>query len=321
MRGAPGFPVRYEMIMKRISLFALILMILVLLTTVLPVSAEDTEKPVETVTFKRLTVPADAESIDLGKNKVGIDDYKDFYNFLSRLPNLKHVDMFNTRIPAQRINELTEKFPGIEFGWTMIVGNHDVRTDITAFSTAHSDAARRHSDQDFALLKYCKNLLALDIGHNAVKDLSFLYDLPNLKVLIVVDNQFTDLTPIASLHELEYLEIFYNKIRDITPLAGLTKLLDLNICFNYIEDLTPLYGLTGLKRLWISQYNDRNPSNKPDPAAVEALRAALPDTQIDSNAKSSVGNYWRDHPHYKVLREMFNKQMYIPFEDSWQADE
>ena len=270
-----------------------------------------------TVKFRDLVVPADAEEIDLGKISVGAREYQQFYQFLEQLPNLKRVDMFNTKITRERIAELVEKFPQIEFGWTMKVGDHLVRTDQTAFSTLHSDQSPRHSNADFSVLKYCKNLKALDIGHSAVTDLSFLYDLPELRVLIVVDNKFEDITPIGSLKKLEYLEIFYNNVRDITPLKGLDKLLDLNICWNRITDVSVLKEMTWLKRLWMSQYNDRNPMIKPDPAAVEEVRAALPDTQIDSTAKSSVGNHWRDHPHYKVLKQMFKTRTYIPFEDSW----
>ena len=269
-----------------------------------------------TVRFKRFETAVDAEEIDLGKVGVAADEYEAFYDFLRRLPNLKRVDMYKTKIRRNRIEELAELFPDIEFGWTMMVGDHEVRTDISAFSTAHSDASRRHTNEDFSVLKYCKNLQALDIGHNAVTDLSFLQDLPNLKVLIVVDNQFQDITPIASLSQLEYLEIFFNDVRDISCLPALTRLMDLNICFNRITDIRPLHQMTWLKRLWVSQYNSHNPSIKPDPAEVEALVAALPDTQVDSTAKSSIGNHWRDHSHYKTLKKMFKTQSYLPFDDS-----
>ena len=288
---------------------------LLTLCLLMPVSVLGEETAV--VKFKRLTVPVNAQEIDLGKNTVSNSEYKSFYAFLSKLPELKKVDMYATRIPARRINELTAKFPDVEFGWTMAVGDHSVRTDITAFSTRHSDRAGRHKNEDFQLLKYCKNLQALDIGHNAVTDLSFLYDLPKLKVLIVVDNYFQDITPIASLKDLEYLEIFYNDVRDISALTRLTKLIDLNICFNRIKDISPLKEMTFLKRLWLSQYNSHNPTKKPDPAAVDEIRAALTNTLIDSTAKSSVENGWRDHPHYAIVREMFKTQTYIPFEDSW----
>lgn len=298
---------------SRIKQLFLFLLTGLLLCVCLCSYAEET--PV--VSFKTLKVPADAEEIDLGKVSVGGKEFYKFYAFLKQLPNLKKVDMFSTRIRANRIKELAEQFPDIEFGWTMAVGDHIVRTDTTAFSTLHSDSSPRHGDDVFQLLKYCKNLQALDLGHNAVTDLSFLYDLPNLKVLILVDNKFRDITPIASLKKLEYLEIFFNNVRDITPLKDLDKLLDLNICFNRIQDLSVLKDLTSLKRLWISHSMDRNPSKNVAPAVVEEIRKALPDTLVDSTAKSSIGNYWRDHPHYQVLRQMFKTQTYIPFEDSW----
>lgn len=291
---------------KRLILLAGLLLFML----VLPGLAEETE----TVSFGKLKVPVDAESIDLGKVTVSADKYEAFYSFLAQLPNLKHVDMYSTRIPRKRIEQLVERFPEVEFGWTMAVGNHDVRTDAVAFSTSHSDSSARHKNEDFSVLKYCKNLMALDIGHNAVNDLSFLYDLPNLKILILVDNQFQDITPVASLTGLEYLELFYNDIRDVSALTGLVNLKDLNLGFNRITDISPLESMTWLERLWVPQYNSHNPSKKPDPEAVQHLRDALPDTLIDSTAKSSIGNGWRDHPRYKVMREIFTKGTWIPLD-------
>ena len=57
-----------------------------------------------------------------------------------------------------------------------------------------------------------------------------------------------------------------------------------------------------------------NPTKKPDPEAVQRLRDALPDTLIDSTAKSSVGNGWRDHPRYTVMREIFKTNSWIPLD-------
>ena len=70
----------------------------------------------------------------------------------------------------------------------MYVGDHLVRTDVTAFSTQHTYQSKFHTSKTFSVLKYCHNLVALDIGHNEVSDLSFLEDLPQLKVLILAAN-------------------------------------------------------------------------------------------------------------------------------------
>lgn len=287
----------------------LILLGLVLLLLALPAAAEE-----QTVSFGKVTVQADTDYVDLGKVSVTANSYKKFYEFLDKLPELKRVDMYSTLIPRQRIEELKERYPDVEFGWTMKVGNHGVRTDAVSFSTAHSDRSSRHKTEEFSVLKYCKNLVALDIGHNAVKDLSFLYDLPQLKILILVDNQFQDVTPVGSLTELEYLELFYNDIRDVSPLTGLTKLKDLNLGFNRIADISPIEAMTWLERLWVPQFNSHNASKKPDPEMVEHLKAALPDTLVDSTAKSSVGNGWRDHPRYEIMRKIFSDNVWIPLD-------
>lgn len=277
-------------------------------------AAADQAQEVKTISFKRLKVQEDAEYIDLNKVVIEYDEYQKFYEFLAKLPHLKRVDMFATRIPAKRINQLVEKFPQIEFGWTMAVGNHSVRTDAIAFTTSHNDQSARHATEDFAVLKYCKNLMALDIGHNAVKDLSFLYDLPNLRILILADNQFQDLTPIASLTELEYLELFYNDIRDVSALTTLTNLKDLNLGWNRIPDISPLESMTWLERLWVPQFNSHNVTKKPDPEAVRKLMEALPDTLVDATAKSSVENGWRKHTRYENMRQIFKTNTWIPLD-------
>lgn len=264
----------------------------------------------EMLTFGGASFPKDSEYIDLGN--IRVEDYALFESFLDQFPQLKKVDMFGTQIWRPRIEELAERYPQIEFGWTMRIGEHTVRTDQTAFSTLHNHNSEFHTEREFSVLKYCKNMVALDIGHNGVMDLSFLYDMPQLKVLIVACNlTLQDITPIGSLTELEYLELFKNDIRDISCLANCTKLIDLNICFNRIKDWTPLYGLKNLRRLWL--YNSSNYSDIPIPKeVVTALRENLPDTKVDAVSYSTDGG-WREHPRYDVIHEMFKTGVYIPF--------
>ena len=289
--------------------------ILFLILTLTLLAAPLTGLSEETASFKKFSAPVSSEEIDLGKVHVALQEYDAFYAFLAKFPNLKKVDMYATSIDADHIAVLVEKFPEIEFGWTMKVGPKRVRTDVTAFSTRHTDNSTRYGTKTYSVLKYCRNLQALDLGHNRIHDLSFLQEMPQLKVLILVDNNLQDITPIAYLPNLEYLELFYNDIRDISALMGLKKLKDLNICFNRIEDLSPLMELTGLERLWISHYVSHNVKKPLDGAMVEKLREALPDTLVDTTAKSSIGNHWRDHPRYKILRKMFTTGTYLPFDE------
>ena len=270
-----------------------------------------------------LTVPLDTERIDFGRTKV--QDYDALKGFLFSLPALRHVDMYATPISGAQADELAELFPGITFGWTLRIRckdhNHDIRTDATAFSTLHNKRSPKHTSDDFRILKYCKNLLALDIGHNRVTDLDFLYDLPNLRVLILAINEITDITPLASLHDLEYAEIFKNRITDLRPLVNLSKLVDLNIGFNSISDWSPLCGMRGLERLWVyssSVYGVGGRRALTD-QVVSDLRRNLPDTTIDSTHYPTAGG-WRDHPRYGVIAQMFKTGVYIPFDHAHKPD-
>ncbi len=267
----------------------------------------------EEITFQgKFTCDVNAEEIDLGKVKV--EDMDAFVKFLRRMPNLKKVDMFNTNMYTKDIDKLAEAFPDIEFGWTMRIGDHWVRTDATAFSTLHNNRSPQHNERNFKYLKYCKNLLALDIGHNQVKDLSFLYDLPKLKVLILACQiDLRDITPVGSLKDLEYLELFKNDVHDISCLANCKNLIDLNLCFNRIKDWSCLEGLTKLERLWLFNSNNWSDEYPVDKQVVADLKAALPNCHVDEKSYSTLGG-WREHERYYVIYHMFKYGEYISFD-------
>ena len=273
----------------------------------------------ETLLFNGVEYDTEAETIDMGDTK--IQDLQVFYHFLEQFPNLKKVDMFNTPVRRSQIETMTAKFPEVEFGWTMQFAEHTVRTDVTAYSTLHWSKDQKHGTADISLVRYCKNLKALDIGHNAVTDLSFLYDLPDLRVLIIACNRVKDITPIGSLKRLEYLELFTNEIEDITPLTGLTNLMDLNIAFNYIQDISPILTLKNLKRLWSGRCVNRGTNISLSNKQMSQIREAIPGIREINNLTHPTGGTWREHPHFDVIHRMFRSGVYEPFADSFQVDE
>ena len=266
----------------------------------------------ETVKFKGVTVDKNTEYVDMGKRD--IMDWDGFLAFLAQLPNLKKVDMYSTVVSLQNYRKLNELFPNVEFGCRFRYGQHKARTDDTAFSTLWAGGQKKHTYEEISMLRWCKNLYALDVGHHPIEKLDFLYDLPELRVLIVAICDVTDLTPIASLKHLEYLEIFHNHVTDLTPLSNLPYLMDLNLVKNNVSDLSPLKKNTRLKRLWIWSCNLDDPE-APTEEAVADLQAALPDCHIDYTHSSTAGG-WRSHPHYDVIFRMFRKHTYEPFDDS-----
>ena len=289
----------------------------------------------ETVTFTaeqggRITVHKDAEEIDLGKvvlSRQG-NDFNNLIAFINQLPNLKKLDMFNTEVYENQVEMLAAACPQVEFGWTMLIPctnplhpertPHRIRTDQTAFSTLHNNQCSEHTSWDFQILRFCKDLKALDIGHNAVTDLSFLYDLPHLKVLILGRNSVSDITPLGSLTELEYLELFSNKVTDITPLGNCVNLVDLNITHNYIKDFSPLKNCTHLRRLFLYKASSGFGSADVPSSDIAMLKSALPGCKVE-NYSSGAGEAWRAHKRYtNTITKMFSVNPigteYIPFD-------
>ncbi len=272
----------------------------------------------ETVTYGSFSADSGAEYLDLKIEKPV--DWNALYDFLAKFPNLKKVDMFDIPVSSRAAYGIHERFPDIEFGMTMCFAEHTVRTDDTAFSTLH-DNAEWHSCSQLSVVRFCKNMYALDIGHNSFDDLSFLYDMPQLRVLIVACGDATDITPIGSLKHLEYLEIFHNRIEDISCLKDMPYLMDLNIVNNLIDDISPVKELKSLKRLWIGNHS-RRLTVEDDEVILPELQAALPDCHIDYTSTSTAGGWRTDpvtrekHPHYDVIYRMFRAKVYEPFADS-----
>lgn len=248
-----------------------------------------------------------AEAFDFGKRKV--KDLDDFTDALSCLPNLKRIDTYQSTFPRTMMEELWQTYPDKEFGWTLVFGTQRVRTDATAFSMMNTSSSPRYKSNYFESLKYCKNLLALDLGHNYLQDISFVKNFPHLKVLILADNHVADISPLAELKELEYVELFKNSISDISPLADHTHLLDLNLCGNRLagEDVTPLLTNTSLQRLWIA-------NARLDEAQQKTLREGLPNCQISFTAGHPTSEGWRDHERYDKYRQGFRTREYVPFD-------
>ena len=265
-----------------------------------------------------LEISSGTQSVDF--YGVQVEDIDHLIDCLDCLPDLREVLMYNNYVSKDNKERLFARYPHIFFGFTIRMenGRYEIRTDDTSFSTLKNGAPPYFYDRDLWWVKMCPNLLALDLGHNMITDLSFLYDAPQLKILIVACNYIEDITPIASLHDLEYLEIFKNEISDVSPLAGLDKLIDLNLCVNEISDVSPLFGLTQLERLWLS--HNKNITEEHRTKILEAF----PDTEVIFSSQGSTGVIylengkdipgWRSHPRYDVIWRIFNRGGYRPWE-------
>lgn len=255
-----------------------------------------------------------------GKTVTNIDEFLDvsnteitdidkFVSQLQELPALRKVDMCNCGLTNEQMEQLSLQLPGIKLVWEIKMGIWTLRTDAVAFSTLKDGTIMYNlTDEDAKLLKYCTDMVALDIGHNHVTDLSFLQYMPNLKILILVDNMTEDgtgrfvydLSMLKYCKKLMYLEFFVGSVSDISVLGDLKELVDLNISYNPISDITPLLNLPKLERLFLEHTN----------VSLEdyaLLQETYPDAQIVYYGTGSVDQGWRTHERYYAMKDMYRK--------------
>jgi len=248
-----------------------------------------------------LSVRSDITELDLRKYKV--PDAAAFSEKLLLFPNLTRLDMCGTGPSDGEMAAMRAQYPAIKFIWFTRVSNWVIRTDIKGFSTGNrvrfpngagyydSDkfSYKRIRSTDFENLKYCTDLIALDIGHSSrVGNVEFLKYLPQLQYLDIALCDLTDISPLENLPNLVYLQMMYNYVEDITPLKNCTKLRFLNASDNNLNAADTLLGMPELERLWI---NCSGLSDEQIAALSSALTSALPNIVIKAS---------QDNPEYAM---------------------
>ena len=241
----------------------------------------------------------DIEYIDLNFTDVG--DFDTFFDTVSLFYKLEKAELCDSGFSNEQMEKLQTAYPETKFVWRVYLGQWSLRTDAVAFSVLIRDYShKRMTSEDIQVLKYCTDLQALDLGHQAITDISVIGEyLTELRILILADNRITDLSPLSNLKHLHYLEFFVNQVTDLSPLAECRELVDLNISYNYgLSDITPLLDLPILERLWLEHV-------AVSVQDVNLLRETYPDTKIISSGTGSIDQGWRTHERYFAMIDMF----------------
>ncbi len=252
------------------------------------------------------------QTMELDLNGYTLSSPEEIADKLKYLPNLTTADLSNCGLTNEQMEQLIAQFPSVKFVWVIKIGAWEVRTDITAFSKGNrktfpngmgrftEEGKTNFHDEDIQVLKYCKDLVYLDLGHgNRITDVSVISQLTNLRVLIVSMNKIVDISPLASLKNLECLEIYQNPITDISVVTELSKLKYLNCSATYIDDITPLLGLTNLEMLWF--VNVRNVTQE----QRQQLNDTLTNCNICFRANSSGEGGWTGNGLYIEYQTAF----------------
>lgn len=234
----------------------------------------------------------DGAATELDVSGVPMTDSSAVEAALPYLPNLQKVVMCDCGLSNEAMDTLNRRYEDILFVWSVDIGPYlRIRTDTTAFIPVKNNVWV--NDADCYNLRYCTEMVCLDLGHMDLTQCDFVAYMPKLKYLILADTHITDLTPLTDLKELIFLELFLTWVRDYTPLTTCTALEDLNLGYTF-GDPDVIRTMTWLKRLWWSGGG----------GARAGLAASMPDTQVHLSAGSSTGEGWRKGQNYYDMRDM-----------------
>jgi len=250
-----------------------------------------------TLEFAGDAFSTDAEEIDISGNTVTPEEVE---RALAFFPKLRKLIMCGCGIDDETMDALNKRHPEVSIIWTVQIGRDSVRTDAKYFYPAGISDLGLPDDEDLIKLKYCTELIAIDIGHSRATNCEWAKYLPHLKYLILADTGVSDLSSLSGLKELVYLEIFRTEVTDYTPLLGCTALQDLNIGSTH-GDPEPLSQMTWLHNLkWNHGASDPETRDR-----VLMLSEQLSDTNVwlpDDNL--NIGNPWRSLPNYYIFRDI-----------------
>ena len=262
-----------------------------------------------TVKYRDESYDSSITELDLSGEHMDIGELPELKEVCEMLPDLEILDLSDCGLGYETLADFREEMEdtGVKVVWKVYLGSRwALKTNAVAFSVliVHYDYPRMTSN-DLDVLKYCPDLLALDLGHQAITDISPICDnLPNLRLLILADNRISDISPLTKLTHLHYIELFLNRINDISPLGKLKELVDVNISYNAISNIEPLLNSPMLSRVWMeSTYVGVN--------GKAMIEEKYPDCKVVIYGSGSVDQGWRwGHPRYEQMMDMWFHDYY-----------
>ena len=255
----------------------------------------------------------------------GLEGLEDAVRYL---PALTYIDVIDTPATVEDLDRLYDINPDAFYYWSFYHDGFLIRTDIQVYSSLRDAVLHRFTSEEmYPMLKYCKHLKALDLGHNNLTDLTWLGKLTELEVLILADQpDLVDASPLANLTNLHYLEFFMNhKVEDFSFLNSLTNLEELNLCrTDHIGDMSFLAYMPKLKFLMV-KYSDCTretflywEEQFPDAKMVfydgniESCDSGWRDTQKNAQIRRAF-SCWRhvvEYRHYDDVEFDFSRNVY-----------
>lgn len=224
------------------------------------------------------TISTTDKTVEFVETNIGNNGVSKIREALDILPDCTYFKLDRCGIDNNVMEQLRDDYPEVKIVWRVFFARYNCLTDVEMLHCTGGI-----TDSMAQVLKYCTDVVYLDIGHNReLSDISFINYMPKIKIAIIVDCRANTLEPFANCPDLERLEIVAcTRISDLSPLANCKKLKGLNMsCALRVKDLSPLYGLQEMERLYLGQ-------NKLPQGQYEAACENLPNCWVTNTAKSA----------------------------------
>ncbi|MBQ3481861.1 MAG: hypothetical protein IJH48_05930 [Oscillospiraceae bacterium] len=240
----------------------------------------------------------DWKELDLSNRR--IEDLGEAEKAVAAMARLEKLYLCDCGIDDETLAALREKYAGqTDIVWRVYLNGIACRTDADNFCMSKfSNEWGYLPYENAAPIRYCTDMVTLDLGHGNFDRIDFVSTMPHLRFLIICSAPVTSLEPLREMTELYYLEMFFTAVRDLEPIQRLPNLRHLNIGHCRLDDYTQLFEMKQLERLW---WVDSGLSE----AQQQEIRDALPNTKVCFWAweDNAIGNYWRDDPSYREMRD------------------
>ena len=166
------------------------------------ISAEELQKLMETFpdiefswnkTIFGKKLQSNMEFLDLSGIK--FESLQEVKDQLAYLPDLKQVDMLDCGFSNQEMRKFRDQVrQNYKVVFNVQVGTMNLRTDIKDFFPDRDHGKVTNFDTEN--LRYCEDLICVDVGHLGFSKIDWVEGTPHLKYLIMSDGGASDLTPL-----------------------------------------------------------------------------------------------------------------------------
>jgi len=215
---------------------------------------------------------------------------------MAYFPNAEQLEMHFCGIENEEMAAFREKHrEDYKVVWTVYLGPKlPTRTDTTSIMPARDGTSVFHDEEAYNM-RYCEDVIAVDVGHLDVRNVEWAAFMPHLKYLILAWTGVRDLTPLSNCKELVWLELDNSPGGDTTPLIACTALEDVNIGKSGV-DPAGLAQMPWLKNVWAIGRAD----------AAYKIAQGCPDTKVVATGAKTVSGGWRYLPNYYKMRDALN---------------